>query len=63
MIIIATIIIIIDFFPGHTRKTSFLHPKKEEQVAQIGGMGGGGVLGDSGNARKKSFSLIEIDDR
>ena len=38
---------------GHTRKTSFLTSKKEDQVAQIGVRGGG--LGDSNNARKKTF--------
>ena len=41
---------------GHTRKTSFLTSKKEDQVARIGVMGGG--LGDSGNAWKKTFFLL-----
>ena len=31
---------------------------KEDQVARIGVMGGGG-LGNSGNARKKTFFFIE----
>ena len=35
----------------------FWRPKKEDQVARIGVMGGG--LGNSGNARKKTFFLIE----
>ena len=53
IIIIETIIIIIKKNFGHTRKTSFLTSKKEDQVARIGVRGGG--LGDSGNARKKTF--------
>ena len=53
IIIVATIIIIIKIFSGHTRKTWFLTSKKEDQVARIRGMGG--CLGDSGNARKKTF--------
>ena len=53
IIIIETIIIIIKNNSGHTRKTSFLTSKKEDQVARIGVRGGG--LGDSGNARKKTF--------
>ena len=53
IIIIETIIIIIQNNFGHTRKTSFLTSKKEDQVARIGVRGGG--LGDSGNARKKTF--------
>ena len=56
IIIIETIIIIKKIF-GHTRKTSFLTSKKEDQVARIGVRGGG--LGDSGNARKKTFFSIE----
>ena len=53
IIIIETIIIIIQNNFGHTRKTSFLTSKKEDQVARIGVRGGG--LGDSGNARKITF--------
>ena len=56
IIIIETIIIIIKKNFGHTRKTSFLTSKKEDQVARIGVRGGG--LGDSGNARKKTFFLF-----
>ena len=42
IIIIETIIIIIKKDFGHTRKTSFLTSKKEDQVARIGVRGGGG---------------------
>ena len=41
IIIIETIIIIIKKNFGHTRKTSFLTSKKEDQVARIGVRGGG----------------------
>ena len=58
IIIIETIIIIIKKKFGHTRKTSFLTSKKEDQVARIGVRGGG--LGDSGNARKKTFFFIDV---
>ena len=37
----------------------FRFPKKEDQVARIGVMGGGG-LGNSGNARKKTFFLMDL---
>ena len=54
IIIIETIIIIIKKNSAiRARKTSFLTSKKEDQVARIGVRGGG--LGDSGNARKKTF--------
>ena len=39
-------------FFGHTRKTLFWHPKKEDQVARMGGMGGDSML-----ERKRSFSM------
>ena len=58
IIIIETIIIIIKKNFGHTRKTSFLTSKKEDQVARIGVRGGG--LGDSGNARKKTFFFLRM---
>ena len=58
IIIIETIIIIIKKNFGHTRKTSFLTSKKEDQVARIGVRGGG--LGDSGNARKKTFFFEQM---
>ena len=35
----------------------FWRPKKEDQVARIGVMGGG--LGDSGNARKKTYFAVD----
>ena len=59
IIIIETIIIITKTKFGHTRKTSFLTSKKEDQVARIGVRKGGG-LGDSGNARKKMFFSIDV---
>ena len=37
----------------------FWLPKKEDQVARIGVMGGGG-LGNSGNARKKTFFSMDL---
>ena len=43
---------------GDTRKTLFLTSKKEDQVAWIGVRGGG--LGDSGNARKKTFFSMDV---
>ena len=58
IIIIETIIIIIQNNFGHTRKTSFLTSKKEDQVARIGVRGGG--LGDWGNARKKTFFSVDV---
>ena len=45
------------------RKTLFLTSKKEDQVARIGVRGG---LGDSGNARKKTFFFywcLPLDDK
>ena len=53
IIIIETIIIIIKKNFGHTRKTSFLTSKKEDQVARIGVMKGG--VRYCGNARKKTL--------
>ena len=58
IIIIETIIIIIQNNFVHSRKTSFLTSKKEDQVARIGVRGGG--IGDSGNARKKTFFSFDV---
>ena len=44
--------------PQVTFKFEFWRPKKN-QIAQIGVRGGRG-LGDSGNARKKTFFLIDV---
>ena len=57
IIFIETIIIIIQNNFGHTRKMSFLTSKKGDQVARIGARG---ELGDSGNARKKTFFSVDV---
>ena len=57
IIIIETIIIIIKKKFGHTRKTSFLTSKKEDQVARIGVRGGG--LGIRAMAERKRFFSVD----
>merc|ERR1719347_2054419 len=52
-IIMATIIIIISIFFHHTRKTSFLSAGKKGPRCPKGG----GCLGNSGNARIKTFNF------
>ena len=43
---------------GHTRKTLFLTSKKEDQVARIGVMGGGGVRGFGQCPKENVFFLL-----
>ena len=57
IIIIATIIIIINFFPIILAKRCFWRPKKEDQVARIGGMGGWGVVIRAMPERKRFFPV------
>ena len=57
IIIIETIIIIIKKNFGHTRKTSFLTSKKEDQVARIR-VRGGGVRGLGQCPKENGFFLL-----
>ena len=55
IIIITTIIRINGTFFCHTRKTSIWRPEKDDQVARIGGRGGGVYLIWAMPERKRAF--------